>query len=102
MVPLSDLIDTRPKPFYRRGWFMILVIGIALFSIAYSGYLATERDYISSGGMIYSWKGYACIDGVMYRTGRAYTLMVNQDGSPKRCDIVKMTNYEFEIKLSPN
>lgn len=60
-----------------------------------SSHYSNKEDYVISDGVIYSWKTYKCIDGVMYRKGRSFTLLVNANGSPKLCKVKVMTNGEF-------
>ena len=72
-----------------------LVLFAFLMGLAFIGHSMTTRDFVKSGDNIYSWIYYTCIDGVLYRDGRSYTLIVNSDGTPKTCEIVQMTNGEF-------
>lgn len=55
----------------------------------------TEREFVLSGGQIYSWIYYECIGGVMYRLSRSSTLLVDANGKPKSCETLIMTNGEF-------
>lgn len=77
---------------YVAGFVSICLV--AIFA-ALNSHDNNKEDYVLSDGVIYSWKAYKCIDGVMYRKGRSYTLLVNADGSPKLCNVKVMTNGEF-------
>ncbi|CAL9955292.1 hypothetical protein VPHF99_0008 [Vibrio phage F99] len=64
-------------------------------------YLANQRHlnrvepYLISSGKVYSWKSYKCVGGVMYSSGRSDTLLVEKDGNPKQCTIIRISNREF-------
>ncbi len=71
-----------------------MLVGLTAHLLHLSHLNQTE-NYVKSSGKIYSWKHYKCFGGVVYSTGQSDTLMVNKDGSPKQCKIVRMTNREY-------